>query len=126
MALFPDCVSTRAQRHVRELTRVARQSGANAAALLFIVQRGDCSAFSPCGALDPVYAVLLHEAHAAGVLLLAASCALVPPCGAASGGGGSGGQGMGGAATARVEYLGQLPVLLDCGVGGGEHSSDSD
>lgn len=46
MALFPDTVSERAQRHVRELTALAVAGGH--AALVFVVQRDDCSAFAPC------------------------------------------------------------------------------
>ena len=46
VALFPDTVSDRAQRHVRELTALARAGGA--AALVFLVQRDDCTAFAPC------------------------------------------------------------------------------
>jgi hypothetical protein len=46
IALFPDTVSDRAQRHVRELTALARAGGA--AALVFLVQPDDCTAFAPC------------------------------------------------------------------------------
>lgn len=46
IALFPDTVSERAQRHVRELTALVRAGGS--AACVFVVQRGDCCAFAPC------------------------------------------------------------------------------
>lgn len=44
--MFPDAVSERAQRHVRELTALAR-AGASAA-LVFVVLRDDCTAWAPC------------------------------------------------------------------------------
>lgn len=51
IALFPDTVSERAQRHVRELTALAAAGGS--AALVFVVQRADCSAFAPCHEVGP-------------------------------------------------------------------------
>ncbi|RMZ54284.1 hypothetical protein APUTEX25_001442 [Auxenochlorella protothecoides] len=91
LALFPDTVSTRAQRHVSELMAVARAGGQ--AALLFLVQRSDCVAFAPCHECDPVYAEGVVAAAAAGVRLLAAAVAFDPGAGC-------------------VRYCGQLPVLL--------------
>lgn len=46
IAMFPDAVSERAQRHVRELTALAK-AGASAA-LVFVVLRDDCTAWAPC------------------------------------------------------------------------------
>lgn len=92
LALFPDTVSQRAQRHVRELTALVRKGGK--AALLFIVQRSDCVAFAPCKEKDPEYASLVAEAALAGVKLLAAAVTLD-------------------IGARRVRYCGQLPVLLD-------------
>ena len=74
IALFPDTVSKRAQRHVQELTAVAAAGGS--AALLFCVQRGDCSAFAPCVEKDPEYAALVQQAVAAGVRVVAVEAAL--------------------------------------------------
>ncbi|PSC70862.1 Proline iminopeptidase [Micractinium conductrix] len=68
IALFPDTVSERAQKHVRELTAVA--AGGGDAALLFLVQRDDCTAFAPCHQKDPVYGRLVRQAAAAGVRVL--------------------------------------------------------
>ena len=75
MALFPDTVSLRAQRHVRELTAMAK-AGSERAALLFLVQRGDCSCFAPCHEKDPEYGRLLVEAASAGVHIVAVACEL--------------------------------------------------
>jgi len=68
-ALFPDAVSARGQKHLKELMEVVRQGhrGVN----LFVVQRGDGDSVSPADAIDPAYGALLREAAQAGVELLA-------------------------------------------------------
>jgi len=60
-AVFPDCVSERAQKHISCLASFVR-AGLGRAAILFIIQRDDCSHFSP-SALDENYARLLRDAH---------------------------------------------------------------
>lgn len=72
--MWPDTVSTRGQRHIRELLAIVRQGGS--AALVFLVQRGDCAAFAPCHTKDPEYGRLLVEAAAAGVKVVALACQL--------------------------------------------------
>ncbi|WP_085812438.1 DNA/RNA nuclease SfsA [Geoanaerobacter pelophilus] len=69
VALFPDAVSERGQKHLRELMEMVRQG--HRAVNLFIVQRGDGSALAPADAIDPVYGRLLREAAQNGVELLA-------------------------------------------------------
>jgi sugar fermentation stimulation protein A len=76
IALFPDTVSIRAQRHVSELTKVVQKGGE--AAMIFLIQRGDCAAFAPCWAKDPVYSNLVVEAVQAGVKVVALVCDLDP------------------------------------------------
>jgi sugar fermentation stimulation protein A len=68
-ALFPDAVTARGQKHLRELMQVVREGhrGVN----LFVVQRGDGASVSPADAIDPVYGALLREESRAGVELLA-------------------------------------------------------
>ena len=68
-ALFPDAVSTRGQKHLRELMQVVRlgHRGVN----LFVVQRGDGESVSPADGIDPAYGAQLREASRAGVELLA-------------------------------------------------------
>jgi len=68
-ALFPDAVSARGQKHLRELMEVVRlgHRGVN----LFVVQRGDGESVSPADAIDPAYGAQLREAARAGVELLA-------------------------------------------------------
>lgn len=68
-ALFPDAVSTRGQKHLRELMEMVRQG--HRAVNLFVVQRSDGEALAPADAIDPVYGRLLREAAAAGVEPLA-------------------------------------------------------
>jgi DNA-binding sugar fermentation-stimulating protein len=75
VAVFPDTKSDRASRHVEELIR-AVESGSYQAALLFLVQRGDCTAFAPCYEKDPRYANLLRQAQQAGVLIIPIQCEL--------------------------------------------------
>lgn len=68
-ALFPDAVSLRGQKHLRELMDMVRQG--HRAVNLFVVQRCDGESFSPADAIDPAYGALLREAVRNGVELLA-------------------------------------------------------
>jgi sugar fermentation stimulation protein A len=76
LALFPDCVTTRGQKHLRELTRIVELGGR--AAIFFFINRTDCLRFSPGDAADPTYGRLLREAVAAGVLVLPYRFAVTP------------------------------------------------
>lgn len=69
VALFPDAVSARGTRHLRELMRVV-ESGARAA-LCFCVQRGDVGEVRPADEIDSEYGRVLREAIASGVEVLA-------------------------------------------------------
>lgn len=69
LACFPDAVTIRGQKHLRELA-VAVSEGYRAV-ILFLVQRGEATAFTPADAIDPVYGRLLREVHASGVEILA-------------------------------------------------------
>ena len=63
---FPDAVTIRGARHIRELLAV-RASGRRAV-LLFVVQRADgLKGFRAAGEIDPIYAESLRQAHAAGL-----------------------------------------------------------
>ncbi|NJL86889.1 MAG: DNA/RNA nuclease SfsA [Leptolyngbyaceae cyanobacterium SM1_1_3] len=66
-ALFPDTVTTRGQKHLRELTALAPQARA---VMLYFINRGDCPEFSPGDTADPAYGLLLRTAIAAGVEVL--------------------------------------------------------
>ena len=73
-ALFPDAVSVRGQKHIRELIRLHKEGYKTA--LLFIVQREDVDYFTPAKNIDPLYSSLLKEAAASGVLILAYQCTM--------------------------------------------------
>ncbi|EEY70659.1 sugar fermentation stimulation protein [Phytophthora infestans T30-4] len=70
-AVFPDTVSTRAQKHVTELTELF-------GAIIFLVQRDDCNTFAPSIQHDKKFAELCAVAATRGVQLLGYSCALEP------------------------------------------------
>ena len=72
MALFPDGVSTRGQKHLRELIQI-KKSG-HEAAMLFVISREDVESFSPAEHIDPDYAELLKLAKKEGVKILAYIC----------------------------------------------------
>jgi sugar fermentation stimulation protein A len=69
LALFPDAVTTRGQKHLRELMEVVRNG--HRGVLLFTVQRGDGTAVAPADRIDPEYGRLLREAVAHDVEALA-------------------------------------------------------
>jgi sugar fermentation stimulation protein A len=64
-AAFPDAVSERATKHLRELIRLKRKG--HRAALVFVIQRGDCDHFRPADEIDPEYGRWLRRAVKAGV-----------------------------------------------------------
>jgi sugar fermentation stimulation protein A len=69
VALFPDCVSERGSRHLRELMRLARRG--LRPVQLYCVQRGDVNEVRPADGIDHEYGRTLREAIAGGVEVLA-------------------------------------------------------
>lgn len=69
-AHFPDAVTERGQKHLRELMKLVGEG--HSAEIFFAVQRSDCKQFSPADSIDPEYGKLLREAHRAGVKITAA------------------------------------------------------
>lgn len=65
VALFPDAVTTRGQKHLRELTELVERG--HTAEVLFVIQRDDCQSFKAAHEIDEDYAKLLVHAHEAGV-----------------------------------------------------------
>ncbi|NJR71428.1 MAG: DNA/RNA nuclease SfsA, partial [Synechococcales cyanobacterium CRU_2_2] len=63
-------VTTRGQKHIRELHALLPDCRA---VMLYFVNRGDCTSFSPGDERDPTYGELLRQAVAAGLEVL--------PCG---------------------------------------------
>ncbi len=66
---FPDAVSTRASKHLRELMAMAAQG--QRAVILFCVQRGDVAQVRPADEIDSLYGETLRQALANGVEALA-------------------------------------------------------
>lgn len=64
-AFFPDAVSARGSKHLRELMQVVVAGGRGV--LFFCVQRGDAQALRPADEIDPLYGRTLRAALAAGV-----------------------------------------------------------
>lgn len=75
-AIFPDSVSERGQKHLRELMEI--KANGDRACMLYIIQREDIKYFSPAEDIDPEYARLLREAHKKGVEVLAYMCSVTP------------------------------------------------
>ncbi|MGB3615096.1 MAG: DNA/RNA nuclease SfsA [Elainellaceae cyanobacterium] len=66
-ALFPDTVTTRGQKHLRELTNLLPDARA---VMLYFINRGDCTTFSPGDTTDPEYGALLRAGVAQGLEVL--------------------------------------------------------
>lgn len=62
---FPDAVTERGAKHLKELMRLKRHG--HRAAVLFVVQREDCDYFRPADEIDPEYGRWLRRALKAGV-----------------------------------------------------------
>jgi sugar fermentation stimulation protein A len=75
-AVFPDAVSLRGQKHLRELMRVA-DSGQRAV-MFYCIQRADINAFRPADEIDAEYGRLLRVANKAGVEILAYRAEVTP------------------------------------------------
>lgn len=74
LGLFPDAVSTRGSKHLRELMQVAREG--NRAVLFFCVQHTGIERVAPAEEIDPEYSATLVEAASRGVEVLAFQAAM--------------------------------------------------
>ncbi|MGH1370656.1 MAG: DNA/RNA nuclease SfsA [Cellvibrionaceae bacterium] len=72
--LFPDSVSARGTKHLRELALMVEQG--HRAVLLFCVQHSGITQVSPAQDIDPLYASTLREVMAKGVEVYAYQAAL--------------------------------------------------
>lgn len=66
---FPDAVTTRGQKHLREL--IAQAEAGDRAVLLFLVNHTGIEVVKPADQIDPAYGKLLRQAQTAGVEVLA-------------------------------------------------------
>jgi sugar fermentation stimulation protein A len=71
---FPDSVSARGQKHLRELMHVVEQG--HRAVLFFLVQHSGISSVTAAKHIDPEYATLIKQAVEAGVEILVYGCQL--------------------------------------------------
>ena len=69
LGLFPDAVTSRGTRHLRELREICEQGGR--AVLLFCVQHTGIDRVAPADEIDPEYGQTLREAIRAGVEVIA-------------------------------------------------------
>ncbi len=74
VGLFPDAPTERGRKHLGTLVDVAARG--HRAAVAFVVQRADVSAFSPNRAADPEFCDILLEVAAEGVEVYAYKCAV--------------------------------------------------
>jgi sugar fermentation stimulation protein A len=75
LALFPDTVTTRGQRHLEELIALLPNAKP---IMLYFIDRGDCDRFAPSSWHDAEYSRLFHKAVAAGVEILPCRFAISP------------------------------------------------
>jgi sugar fermentation stimulation protein A len=75
-ALFPDAVTLRGQKHLRELEEVVRNGSRGI--IFFVVQRGDADVVAPADCIDPHYGELLRRAVSFGVEALAYRALVTP------------------------------------------------
>jgi sugar fermentation stimulation protein A len=76
LGYFPDAVTVRGTKHLRELMHVVQEGGR--AVIFFCVQREDVEEFRPADHIDPVYGETLREALDSGVEALAYGACLSP------------------------------------------------
>ncbi len=76
LAEFPDCVTARGVKHLRELGQMVAEG--HRAVMLFLIQRTDATRFKLAGDLDPAYLEAFGQAMSAGVEAMAYSCRLSP------------------------------------------------
>ncbi len=69
LAEFPDCVTERGAKHLRELSAMVAEG--HRAVMIYLVQRTDCSSVAMAADLDPGYAQAFTQAKKAGVEMMA-------------------------------------------------------
>ncbi len=77
LAEFPDAVTARGAKHLRELARVVR-SGLGRAAMIYMCQRTDAERCALAADIDPRYVEEWRRAKEAGVEMIALGCCISP------------------------------------------------
>ncbi len=72
VARFPDAVTSRGLKHLRELSERVREG--DRAAMVYVVQRADARSFAPADDIDPAYGDGLRAALDAGVEVVVLGC----------------------------------------------------
>ena len=93
---FPDAVTTRGQKHLREL--MAQVANGDRAVLFFVVNHTGIETVRPADHIDPTYGQLLRQACDAGVEVVAYRAALV---------------GENGEPTGTMSLTDSVPVILE-------------
>jgi sugar fermentation stimulation protein A len=75
-ALFPDAVTERGARHLREMAELSRQG--TPGTVIFVAQREDARSIEAAWAIDPDFARALGEARAAGIGVIGRRCRVTP------------------------------------------------
>lgn len=75
VALFPDTVTTRGQKHLVELTQLLPQARS---VMLYFINRNDCAFFAPGDVADPQYGELLRIAIDRGLEVLPCRFEVMP------------------------------------------------
>jgi len=73
---FPDAVTTRGRKHLRELSVMLRRG--HRAVMLFVIQRSDGRGFAPAAKIDPAYAAEFAAAIRCGVEAIAYRAEVTP------------------------------------------------
>ncbi|MBP1848471.1 sugar fermentation stimulation protein A [Rhizobium petrolearium] len=76
LAEFPDTVTKRGAKHLEELGDMAEAG--HRAVMIYLIQRHDCTRFSICADLDPLYALAFDRAKSRGVEAYAVRCRVSP------------------------------------------------
>lgn len=75
-AMFPDAVTVRGTKHLRELAKLVEQG--HQGVIFFCIQRTDADRFRPAAHIDPTYAETLAEVSKKGVQILAYQAEVLP------------------------------------------------